>query len=246
MEERRKIVIPFEPETPHFDAEETLLSARPVVPITQTDTAHVFKYPQPARRAPFYKRSAFLSLIVMAAVGLGLAAGLGIARYRYMQRNAAAPVVAQPQPQAQPAPVVNDAHTAAAAQTPQGDEQAQDPTLPEVKTEETTTVDDNAKSATSEDSKDAKESSKEKSDDDKEDKAKTTTTSAPAPATREKKRTTVEDEEGDTAPTPRAQRRERRVRDRSEDPVDIPRRIERASEQINRIREIFEGRPQRP
>lgn len=244
MEDRRKIVIPFghEPETPHFDAEETLLSARPVVPITQAETTPVFKYEQAELSSPFYKHPAFLSLIVMAAVGLGLAAGLGIARYRYMQRNAAAPVVAQP------APVINDTHTAATSSQPaEGNEQAQAPALPAVKTEETTTVDDtakgdNARTAATEDSKDAKERSAEKKDEDKDDKAKTTTTTSTTPsATREKKRTTEEDEDGENLP--RAQRRERRVRDRGEDPADIPRRIERASQQINRIREIFEGRP---
>ncbi|HYO90183.1 MAG TPA: hypothetical protein VEQ40_01035, partial [Pyrinomonadaceae bacterium] len=123
MAERRKIVVPVEPETPHFDAEETLLSARPVVPITHEESAPVFNHPQASTRPPFYRRSLFLSLVVIAAVGIGLAAGLAIARYRYVQRTAS-PVVAQP---AQ-APVVNDTRsTAAAAQPSKVEEQAQVP-----------------------------------------------------------------------------------------------------------------------
>src|SRR4051812_45571928 len=107
MEERRKIVIPLgaEPETPHFDAEETLLSARPVVPIANAESAPVFKHTAATTtRAPFYRRSLFLSLIVIAAVGIGLAAGLAIARYRYLQRSVA-PIATQP---AQPPPATND------------------------------------------------------------------------------------------------------------------------------------------
>ena len=243
MEERRKILIPLgaEPETPHFDAEETLLSARPVVPIAHAESAPVFKdNAGAARRAPFYRRSLFLSLIVIAAVGIGLASGLAIARYRYLQRSAA-PAIAQPAQQ----PAVNDTRTTATVQTPK-DEPAIHPALPEVKTEEKTTMDDSAAgddsakaTATAPEVKTkAPENSAGKKDEDKDDNAKTVT---PPPAARDRKRTS-DDEEDESAP-PRAQRRERRTRNRDEDTVDIPRRIGRAGEQINRIREIFEGRP---
>lgn len=239
MAERKKIVVPVEPETPHFDAEETLLSARPVVPITNAESAPVFNSPQASTRAPFYRRSLFLSLVVIAAVGIGLASGLAIARYRYLERNAS-PVASQP---AQ-APVVNDTRTTAAAQ-PQKDE-AQTPALPEVKIEEKTTIDDStddeAKTARAGASAKDEERSADKSDKDKE-KEDNVRTSAPA-TTRDKKR--AGDDADEAQDMPRAQRRERRARDRQEDVVDIPRRMERASEQINRIREIFEGRPQRP
>ena len=248
MEERRKILIPVgaEPETPHFDAEETLLSARPVVPITRTETAPVFNNPHVAERAPFYRRSAFLSLIVIAAVGIGLAAGLAIARYRYMQRNAST-VVARP---AAETPVVNDTRTTATVQTPKDEEQAQAPTLPEVNIEEKTTGDDDAASkddearvATPGASSKAEEDAADRSKGDKGDKD--DNARATAPATRDKKRKS-DDDEDEIQDTPRAQRRARRVRDRDDEAVNIPRRVERASEQINRIREIFEGRPQRP
>lgn len=235
MEDRRKILIPVgsEPETPHFDAEETLLSARPVVPITHAESAPGFNNSQV--RAPFYRRSLFLPLVVIAAVGIGLAAGLVIARYRYVQRNAT-PIVAQP---AQ-APVVNDTRTTATVQTPKDEQQAQAPALPEVKIEEKTTDDDALKGDGAKTAKPVASEKAEKGsanrDTERDDNARTNTTP------REKRRVGDEDEGKDA---PRAQRRERRVRER-DDTADIPRRMERASEQINRIREIFEGRPQRP
>lgn len=235
MAERRKILIPVgsKPETPHFDAEETLLSARPVVPIESAAYTDDFK---PAA-APFYKRNGFLVLVVIAAIGIGLAAGLGIARLR---TQPAAPVAAQPVPQ-QPAP----AETRTATIQPAKDNQQQVPALPEVKTEERAAIKDEAagddgKASSTE--APAKVPAKERETSaDKDDEAKTAT-----PSPREKKRTS-DDEESDDTSTPRAQKRERREqRRREEDTVDIPRTMQRASEQINRIREIFEGRQQRP
>jgi hypothetical protein len=239
MEERRKIVIPIgsKPETPHFDAEETLLSARPVVPIGTVENAEVFNGTRGPARAPFYKRPAFLSLVVVAAVGIGLVAGLGIARYRYTQATAA-PVVAQPVQ----APVGDDTRTAT-IQPPKDNQQAQVPTLPDVETEENTTSDDsvaedNDKPDKPEAKTKAPESSADRSVGDDNDEEETV-----MPSSRGRRRTRDDEEMEDDSV--RSQRRARRVRDRDEDTIDIPRRVERASEQINRIREIFEGR-QRP
>lgn len=237
MEDRRKILVHInsEPETPHFDAEETLLSARPVVPIAPS-AAEDFKGVR-GNAVPFYKRSAFLALVVVAAVGIGLAAGLSIARYRYQPEDA---TVAQP---AQ-APSANDTRTAT-VQTPKNQ---QAPTLPEVKIEEKTTASDtgaedkekaDAPSLATKVSTKVPESSKEKSSDDEDNNVKAT-----KPEPRDKRRAS-DDDESDTI-SPRAQRRERRGRNRDEDTVNLPRRIERAGEQINRIREIFEGSQQRP
>lgn len=237
MEDRRKIVVHLnsEPETPHFDAEETLLSARPVVPIAPAAAVEGFNSTR--GNAPFYKRSAFLALVVITAVGIGLAAGLSIARYRYQPEDAST-TAAQP---AQ-APPVSDTRTAT-VQTPKNQ---QAPTLPELKVEEKTTVndtgtEDNEKAdapAPTKVSIKAPEGSKEKSSGETDDNVRTT-----KPEPRDKKRTS--DDDSDTY-TPRAQRRERRGRNRDENTVNIPRRIERAGEQINRIREIFEGSQQRP
>jgi hypothetical protein len=242
MEEKRRIVIPIgeEPETPHFDAEETLASARPVIPLA---SGKAQESKQVVATAPVYKRFPFLALLVIVAVSIGMAAGLGIARYRYQQRTSS-PVAAQP---AQ-APAPNDARTAT-TQTPK--ENGQTPHLPEVKVEEKTTgdearTDESAKASTPEKttaaSSESTDASRDKSTGDKqtEDNAKTT-----QPATREKKRTSDDDEESDDAP--RAQRRDRRQRNKDDDDIfNVPRRVERTSEQINRIREIFEGRSQRP
>jgi hypothetical protein len=248
MEDRRKILIPIgtEPETPQFDAEETLLSARPVVPIAPAAAAADFSVaPPPAAvaRAPFYKSFSFLALVVVAAIGIGLAAGLGIARYH--QGTAAAPVATQP---AEVAPAVKESR-AASAQTQQENKEAQPaPQLPEVKIEETTAAVNETEAEKRGSSEDAPASKtkapkdstdKNKSDQQTEDNVKTTT-----PTTPRERRRAGEPEEDDAAP--RAQRRDRRVRNRDDEAVDIPRRIERASEQINRIREIFEGSPQRP
>jgi hypothetical protein len=230
MAERRKIIVPVgsKPETPHFDAEETLLSARPVVPITTAAPVDNFE----RAHAPFYKRNGFLVLVVMAAIGIGLAAGLGIARLRTQP----APVAAQP---VEPAPV----ETRTATVQPAKDNQ-QVPALPEVKTEERVAIKDEAtESQAKANAPEApvKVPAKERETSaDRDDEAKTST-----PSTREKKRTS-DDEESDEVTTPRAQKRERRERRRNDETVDIPRSMQRASEQINRIREIFEGRQQRP
>jgi hypothetical protein len=238
MEERRKILVPLghEPETPHFDAEETLLSARPVVPIAGSEPAPVFNNSHGAPRAPLYRRTAFLPLIVIAAIGIGLVAGLVIARYRYVQRSAA-PIAAKPAP----APVASNTPATATLQPPKDEPRSQAPALPEVKTEEEKTDEvaakaDNARTDTPGTSAKTTESSEGKSAADREGNAKTPTT-----APRDRKRTSDDDQE-EVVPV-RPQRRERRVRDRDDETVDVPRRIERASEQINRIREIFEGRP---
>lgn len=234
MAERRKIVVPVgsEPETPHFDAKETLLSARPVVPIGSAIYDDGFK----SARPPFYKRSAFLVLVIIAAIGIGLAAGLGIANYRSAQPAA---VVARPAPQPPPA------ETRTATVQPAKDVQPQQPALPEVKPEERAAIKDNeetktdapeAATTTTKTPAKAPATSTDAADEEK--------TATPPPATREKKRNAGDDESDDTA-TPRAQKRERRERRRDDETVDIPRSMQRASEQINRIREIFEGR-QRP
>ena len=247
MEERRKIVVPVgsPPETPHFDAEETLLSARPVVPIAPGQVKEDFRGEQAratVARSPFYRRFSFIALVVIAAIGVGLAAGLTIARY---QQETTPAVVAQP---AQ-APGVNDTR-AATSQTQTDKQQAQSPELPEVKIKETTATvgeDEADKSTESEepraDSTKASRAAAEKNERDSK-RADDEKEAATPPAQREKRRTR-EDDNDEPAEAPRAQRRERRVRDRRDDTVDVPRRMERASEQINRIREIFEG-SQRP
>ncbi len=239
MEERRKIVIPIgeKPQTPQFDAEETLLSARPVVPLA-SDSARD-REAQPIARVPFYRRASFLSLIVLVSVGLGLTAGLGIARYRYLRNSSAsAPIAAQP---------AQTDTRATTVQASEGNQQAQAPQLPEVKTDNTnrsvTNETDEAAKAdegaqTAPASAKVPDAEKDRSTSDNEDEDRASTT-----ARRDNKGTDDNEEESDDAT--RAQRRNRRQRNR-DDELTVPRTIERTTEQINRIREIFEGQRQRP
>lgn len=244
MEDRRKIIIPIgaKPETPQFDAEETLASARPVVPLAAPGRGQG-ELKAARGRVPVYRRISFLALITITAIIIGMAAGLNLARYRYQQRNATA-VAAQP---AQ-APANGEPH-AVTVQNSQPDKQAQAAQLPEVKTEEKTPddkakTDETAKANTPEKAKTSEtpETSSDKGTGDKqtEDTAKTS-----RPGARDKKRT---DDEAENDNAPRTQKRDRRQKNSndSNNPLDVPNQIERASEQINRIREIFEGRPQRP
>jgi cytoskeletal protein RodZ len=256
MEDRRRIVIPIgeKPETPHFDAEETLLSARPVVPLAASSQSRVESAGE-ITHPPFRRRYSFLALIVLAAVGLGIAAGLSIARYRYRQRTTTAPVAAQ----APQTPAATDTRTAT-VQTPVDNPQAQAPQIPEVNTvttAETAATGDQSKTSENEKAVEtektgeaeraappqtkASDAARNKTAGDRQDEDNGKT----APRVRDNNRAGDDTEEN--ADDVREQRRARRVRRRDDDDtITLPRTVERTSEQINRIREIFEGRRQRP
>ncbi len=247
MAERRKIIIqtgaaPDEPlSTPHFDAEATL-TARPVVPLTDQE-AHQMHYGNPAGHTaakPFWKRPALLALIVLVAVGLGVAAGLMIGIYR--NRNAAETPIATT-----PSSTVEDANVGQAVEQPpqpppaeqtssavpadEPDEPDEAPVAPKVEERERT-------------------ARNERQDDDDEARP---PVEAKQPVVREKKPVKIDEyvvEDGREARQAekeqrreerRAQRRERRRRGR-EDEINVPRGIERGRREVDRIREIFEGR----
>ena len=253
MEQKRKIVVPLssEPETPHFDAEETLLSARPVVPLAGGETRRAAHRNGPAARGPFYRSLPFLALIVVAAIGIGTLGGLGIARYQYEQRGASS-VATQPVP----APAA-DTRTTATVRTPDVTAQPQAPSVPEVRIEDKsaeteTAAEDSAEKAPASrtkvsdevEDKRAEGKKEDKKENKREDKRREDDVQTLPPPSRDRGRTY---ENNDDDIPPRAQRRERRQRDRNSDGItDVPRQIERVDEQINRIREIFEGRQQRP
>lgn len=232
MNERRKIIIPTgtDPDepltTPHFDAEATL-TARPVIPLSEQETfrMHYGDYAGQALQ-PFWKRPALLALIVLVAVGVGVAAGLAIGIYRN-RKTAEVPVTA-----AQPAPVesastgqvVEQAPTPPVRQSvPENSEKpAETPVEPKAEAAERTT----------------------RNEQKKEDEV------AP-PVVPVKKRDEPEKKGDDEAVNEkqaekerrREERRERRRRQRDdEEAIDLPRGIERAQKEVNRIREIFEGR----
>ncbi|MBD0324924.1 MAG: hypothetical protein ICV68_00750 [Pyrinomonadaceae bacterium] len=266
MEQRRKIIIPTgaDPEetlsTPHFDTEATL-SARPVVPLAEPvalppeDAYSVQQQvgaaypPAPPTASSPWKRSTLI-LIILAAVGLGIASGLAIGLYQSRTTKASAPVVAQPsasdetqqaarqpEPQLEQPPVVNE------PETPQPEEEVQIPPAPPVEEPESEPADDAV------DNDDDKQSSRENRKRDE-------TRSTP-PVDRDKPAVydpdVIERDEREERRARREERRERRREERREerrrqreqnedDPLDVPRNIERARQEINRIRDIFEGR----
>jgi hypothetical protein len=233
MNERRKIVIPTgagDPDepltTPHFDAEATM-TARPVVPLSEQEAfqRQYGGYGVGAQK-PFWKRPALLTLIVLSAIGIGVAAGLAIGISRSRQ-NAQTPVV-----NASPSAVENP-NSGQKIEEPEPTPAQQARVIVPEKPVETSAEPKDEERAARDERKDSKEE-------------------AVPPVVRDKKRDKKNDEDnnGQVLDEKQAERerkqeekREQRRRQREEDaPVDVPRRIERAGREINRIREIFEGR----
>jgi hypothetical protein len=241
MNERKKIIIqtgtnPDESlPTPHFDAEATL-TARPVVPLSEQDAfqkqAGGYGH-RPVK--PFWKRPALLALIVLVAAGVGVAAGLAIGVYR--NRNAApTPVVNTPAASEENAnvslPVEQQPPTRQARASVPESAQVTPPVEPKVEERERT--DERA---------DRRNEPKRDGADD--------VAAPPQPVARDKKRdkndgddeSVVFDDRQTERERRRDERRDRRRRQRDEEQaVDIPRRVERVEQGVNRIREIFEGR----
>jgi hypothetical protein len=240
MREKNRIIIPTgaEPETPHFDAEETLLSARPVVPLTEQAVRADHNTRADVAARPVTKRLPLLALIIIAAVSVGLASGLAIGLYQGRQSRTA-PVAAQPSSTA----TTVDAHI---KQKPA--EETSQPPLPSVQTvidtdkptelsqpESSTAAEKTTKSqASPEDSETQKPKQQaapdEKTPDEKQ--------SLPTAASRKKPQ---DERAGDDGEKKREKTAQRRTIDEQDRDVDIPRTVERANQELNRIREIFEG-----
>jgi hypothetical protein len=267
MEQRRKIIIPTgtDPEetlsTPHFDTEATL-SARPVVPLAEPvalppEEAYNVQ-PNGASYSPAaaataasspWKRSTLI-LIILAAVGLGVASGLAIGLYQSRTR-ASAPVVAQPavsdetqQAARQPEPQMEQPPVVSQPETQPQQPEAQIPAAPAVEDSERKPADDAA------DDNDDRQASRENRKRDE---------TRPAPPVirdrpvveepdiveRDDRRGSREERREERRERRREERREarRRQREQNDDnPLDVPRNVERARQEINRIRDIFEGR----
>lgn len=92
MQHSPKIVMPLTNESdaplpsPHFNEEATVLSARPVVPLASSGNYAAAL--RSATNAPLVKRFLPLALIVAAAVGIGIAGGLVISRRHANQTEA--------------------------------------------------------------------------------------------------------------------------------------------------------------
>lgn len=248
MAERRKIIIETgaqdEPlSTPHFDTEATL-TARPVVPLSDQEI-HPTNYGDYSRSAakPFWKRPALLVPIVLVAVGIGVAAGLAIGIYR--NRSAAqTPVATAPTPVTENTDLSQTVEppTPPAAPTPAPQERVTVPAEPE----EEPAVEPKEEEL----ERTARNERVERKDNDRE--AKPPVAVKP-PVVREKKPVKVDEyviedgredrqaEREQRREERRAERRERRRRGR-EDDIIVPRGVQRAGREVERIREIFEGR----
>lgn len=264
MEQRRKIIIPTAIEgddalsTPHFDTEATL-SARPVVPLSEpvappAQTAYADsgsgRYAAGATVSS-WKRSTLI-LIVLTAVGVGIASGLAIGLYHSSQK-VPAPVAAQssvsepqqPQPpsavQPQPEPTATPRVNPTVEPTPKLEEAiAQTPAAPAVEEPKNRTGAKN------------KRDDNERQNEDRQaerDNPKRNEERVPPAVVRDRR---VEDDDEDIRDERRGRREQRREerraerrRQRDEDddgPSNVPRNVERARQEINRIRDIFEGR----
>jgi hypothetical protein len=242
MNERKKIIIQTGSETddslstPHFDAEATL-TARPVVPLAE-GAAAVQGYDPPRLRTGKSWNPWLLVLIVVGAVGLGVATGLAIGFYKNRQTSAS-PVATEA---TAPAPDISAGRTVEQpAPTPlptqPAEEEAARASVPEVVEEPSVKPKDEKPERA------ARDDERRADDEDRK---------ATPPVVTEKRRARDDEviaEDNEEArrverQRRREERRERRRRERDlEEPAEFPRDIERAGRgQINRIRDIFEGR----
>lgn len=264
MEQRRKIIIPTggDPDetlaTPHFDAEATL-SARPVVPLAEPvsptpEMAYATASPGAnyARRAPVaasspWKRSTLI-LIILTAVSVGVASGLAIGFYQTRTKAPAAAAVAQPdaseqqQATVQPAPAQSTRVQEPVVEPQAG---AQIPDAPaEKETKESVATKKSSATDAQPDDKQTPARSQPKRDEER-----------ATPAVVRERRVDDDDDEyvvrderddrRDRRERRREERREGRRHGRDDDsyePLNVPRRAERVRQDINRIRDIFEGR----
>lgn len=246
MEQRRKIIIPTgtDPEEtlspPHFDSEATLAAQR-VVPLAdegappkQHANAVTHGAPSAPRAASSWKPSTLI-VIVLVAVGMGVASGLAIGLYQ-SRRKPPVPVVAQPtvsearpatvqqQPEPTPEPTrVKQAESEAEAQTPAA------PPAQETK----------------KDSANEPQTDGHDNDNKQVARANSKRTEEQVPPATVPDRSADNDPVADERQERRERRREERRRQREEDadaPADVPRPVERMRRNIDRLREIFEGR----
>jgi hypothetical protein len=255
--------------TPHFDAEATL-SARPVVPLSeQAAPQNAYAMPRgpgaasPAGASP-WKRSTLI-FIVLAAVSIGVASGLAIGLYQ-TRRKTPAPVATEPAasetqqaitqprspaPTPEPAPRVKQEEPEAVQQP---EAEARIPVAPTDKEAKVKPTDE----AKRNDGDNERDNGRDKDRDKDKQGARETRKRDEERAAQDSERdrpverepiTDARDETRDERRARReerqAQRREDRRRQREENgdnPLDVPRTVQRTQQQINRIRDIFEGR----
>jgi hypothetical protein len=249
MKDKNRIVIPtgHEPqeglETPHFDAEETLLAARPVVPLTEEarEAAQKVRAEEFAAK-PLSQRIPILALIVIAAVSVGLASGLAIGLYQGRPKPTT-PVTAQPSTTTTTATADTQLKQQAAPETTK-------PQLPSVQTVADTEPKSTDPAALSQPDSDqlAKDATKTPERPEASDNPKPEQSVTPGKKRADEKQSTPpapsqKRPEGlrDNDDGPKKQKLPRRRPTVDEDPDVVPRTVERANQELNRIREIFEG-----
>ena len=254
MKDKNRIVIPtgHEPEemleTPHFDAEETLLAARPVVPLTEDAIEAARRARAKASTAPPARpRIPMLALIIIAAVSVGLASGLAIGLYQGRQQTAST-TSAQPSSrtttvadaQSTQKPAEEEIKTSLPSVQPVAETDTGKPGEPTAlsQPEGDPTNEQVAEVQASPEDLDIPKPEREAAPDKK--RADEKQTPPPAATRKKQKDIRANDDDDDDYKRQRAARR-RAIREQNTD-NDVPQRTdERVGQQLNRIREIFEG-----
>lgn len=264
MEQRRKIIVPTGAEaeeslsTPHFDAEATLL-ARPVVPLSEpveppqdvyasSNTGAAYT-PRAATASP-WKRSTLI-LIILAAVGVGIVSGLAIGLYQSRRKAPAAPVVAMPtasepeqaaaQPQTEPVQSVRVNQPE--EQEPETKEEARIPTAASDEEKSDKEIKKDSDDESRGDDKQVARENRRRDEERVPPSAPVVPDNSPADySVMDEREERIERRERRREERREARRAERR-RQREEDdgPSNFPRNVQRARQEINRIRDIFEG-----
>jgi hypothetical protein len=251
MEEKNKIVIStgHEPEegleTPHFDAEETLLAARPVVPLTE-EAIEAWQSSSSARAEvaapPLAKRIPMLALVIIAAVSVGLASGLAIGLYQGRQKTASATAqsssatttTVDPRLKQKPAEEPGKTQLPSVQTVADGNTPTEPVVVAQSESGEIVVPEEVPETKANPKVSDNPEPEREAAID----KKMPDERPAPPPDTKRKKaKDDRADDDGDKKP--KMWRRRKAVEPYRDD--DVPQRAQRTGQELNRIREIFEG-----
>jgi hypothetical protein len=251
MEQKDKIIIStgHEPEemleTPHFDAEETLLAARPVVPLTEEAVKASHNSMRAANAAtPLARRIPILALVIIAAVSVGLAGGLAIGLYKGRQQQKMTPASAQPSSTAttvdtrlqKPAEQTGKTQPSTVQTVAEVDRKSEPVVVSQSESGQIVVPEEVPETTANPQISDMPKPEKQAAPDRKTPDER----AAPLPATKRKKAQDVSAGDDDSDKKQKSARRRRAVeQDRDDD--DGQRRIERAGQELNRIRDIFEG-----
>lgn len=253
MEDRRKIVIPTGAEgaealeTPHFDTE-AARAARPVVPLAaQLDRAEVpprsvhytqSELPRPTKFSPW-----LLSLVVLAAMSVGAAGALALDYYRNHKHEEPQAAAAQPtgetvatidthpavKPAEETATVVPAVHPSVNVSKPEASPMPAPSTAAVAPQKVPETIGHTKAPAITQPERPARVDQKQDERD------------APSHEARRDRPPRDEESPDVNAEAKRQARRQRRTHDTEVNPNDVPPQLKHATQELHRIREIFEG-----